>query len=68
MFSRGQRDARRHEPIRGNCGPGDRRAALVEAGRLTPVVDRTYPPADTGAGVRHVEQGHVRGKAVITVP
>ncbi|MEU1159540.1 NAD(P)-dependent alcohol dehydrogenase [Streptomyces sp. NPDC005921] len=41
--------------------------ALVEAGRLTPVVDRTYPLADTAAGVRHVEQGHARGKTVITV-
>ncbi|MFF7978057.1 NAD(P)-dependent alcohol dehydrogenase [Streptomyces sp. NPDC007901] len=41
--------------------------ALVEAGRLTPVVDRTYPLADTAAGIRHVEQGHARGKTVITV-
>jgi NADPH:quinone reductase-like Zn-dependent oxidoreductase len=42
--------------------------ALVEAGTVTPVVDRTYPLADTAAGVRHVEQGHARGKAVVTVP
>ncbi|MFD3588689.1 NAD(P)-dependent alcohol dehydrogenase [Streptomyces sp. NPDC058683] len=42
-------------------------AALVAAGRLTPVVDRTYPLADTAAGVRHVEGGHARGKTVITV-
>ncbi|WP_089099235.1 NAD(P)-dependent alcohol dehydrogenase [Streptomyces hyaluromycini] len=41
--------------------------ALIEAGRVTPVVDRTYPLAETAAGVRHVEQGHGRGKAVITV-
>ncbi|MFD4597175.1 NAD(P)-dependent alcohol dehydrogenase [Streptomyces sp. NPDC058464] len=41
--------------------------ALVEAGRLAPVVDRTYPLADTAAAVRHVEQGHARGKAVISV-
>ncbi|MER7178077.1 NAD(P)-dependent alcohol dehydrogenase [Streptomyces hyaluromycini] len=41
--------------------------ALIEAGRVTPVVDRTYPLADTAAGVRHVEQGHARGKTVITV-
>ncbi|MER6077483.1 NAD(P)-dependent alcohol dehydrogenase [Streptomyces sp. NPDC001833] len=41
--------------------------ALVEAGRLAPVVDRTYPLADAAAGVRHVEQGHARGKAVISV-
>jgi NADPH:quinone reductase-like Zn-dependent oxidoreductase len=42
--------------------------ALIEAGELTPVVDRTYPLADAAEGVRHVEQGHARGKAVITVP
>jgi NADPH:quinone reductase-like Zn-dependent oxidoreductase len=42
--------------------------ALIEAGKLTPVVDRTYPLADAAEGVRHVEQGHARGKAVITVP
>ncbi|MDT0345848.1 NAD(P)-dependent alcohol dehydrogenase [Streptomyces litchfieldiae] len=42
--------------------------ALIEAGKVTPVVDRTYPLADTAEGVRHVEQGHARGKAVVTVP
>jgi NADPH:quinone reductase-like Zn-dependent oxidoreductase len=40
---------------------------LIEEGKLTPVVDRTYPLADTAEGLRHVEQGHARGKAVITV-
>ncbi|MGP4111081.1 NAD(P)-dependent alcohol dehydrogenase [Streptomyces sp. 4N509B] len=42
--------------------------ALVGAGTLTPVVDRTYPLADTADGMRHVEGGHARGKAVVTVP
>ncbi|MET9388235.1 NAD(P)-dependent alcohol dehydrogenase [Streptomyces sp. NPDC002928] len=42
--------------------------AFIEAGELTPVVDRTYPLADTADGVRHVEQGHARGKAVVTMP
>ncbi|MFF3504360.1 NAD(P)-dependent alcohol dehydrogenase [Streptomyces sp. NPDC003247] len=42
--------------------------ALIEAGRLTPVVDRTYRLADAAEGVRHVERGHARGKAVIVVP
>lgn len=42
--------------------------ALVESGRLTPVVGRTYPLAEAAEGVRHVEEGHARGKAVITVP
>ena len=40
---------------------------LVEDGKLTPVVDRTYPLADTAEGVRHMEQGHTRGKAIVTI-
>ncbi|KUO14087.1 NAD(P)-dependent alcohol dehydrogenase [Streptomyces sp. DSM 15324] len=41
--------------------------ALIEAGALAPVVDRTYALADTAEGLRHVERGHARGKAVIRV-
>ena len=40
---------------------------LIEDGKLTPVVDRTYPLADTAEGLRYVEQGHVRGKAIVTI-
>ena len=40
---------------------------LIEAGKVTPVIDRTYPLADTAEGLRYVEQGHARGKAVVTV-
>jgi NADPH:quinone reductase-like Zn-dependent oxidoreductase len=40
---------------------------LIEGGKLTPVVDRTYQLAETADGVNYVEQGHVRGKAVVTV-
>jgi NADPH:quinone reductase-like Zn-dependent oxidoreductase len=40
---------------------------LIEAGKLMPVVDRTYPLADTVKGLRTVEQGHTRGKIVVTV-
>ncbi len=42
-------------------------AAMVEAGTLRPVIDRTYPLADTAAGLRHVEAGHAQGKVVIAV-
>jgi NADPH:quinone reductase-like Zn-dependent oxidoreductase len=40
---------------------------LVEAGELTPIIDRTYPLADTAAGLRYLEEGHARGKVVVTV-
>jgi NADPH:quinone reductase-like Zn-dependent oxidoreductase len=40
---------------------------LIQDGKLTPVVDRTYPLADTAEGLRHVEQGHARGKVVVTL-
>jgi NADPH:quinone reductase-like Zn-dependent oxidoreductase len=41
--------------------------ALIDGGKLTPIVDRTYPLADTAEGLSYVEQGHARGKAVVTV-
>jgi NADPH:quinone reductase-like Zn-dependent oxidoreductase len=40
---------------------------LIEDGKLRSVVDRTYPLAETTEGLRRVEQGHARGKVVITV-
>ncbi|WP_406010977.1 NAD(P)-dependent alcohol dehydrogenase [Streptomyces sp. NBC_00637] len=41
--------------------------SLIEAGGLTPVVGQSYALADTAEGLRQLEQGHTRGKAVITV-
>jgi NADPH:quinone reductase-like Zn-dependent oxidoreductase len=40
---------------------------LVEAGKLTPVLGRTYPLADIAAALRYLEDGHARGKVAITV-
>ena len=40
---------------------------LIAEGKLTPVVDRTYPLGETAEGLRHVEQGHTRGKIVVNV-
>jgi len=40
---------------------------LIEDGKVMPVVSRAYPLADTAEGLRTVEQGHTRGKLVITV-
>jgi NADPH:quinone reductase-like Zn-dependent oxidoreductase len=41
--------------------------ALIEDGKLTPVVERTCFLGDTAEGLRAVEQGHTRGKIVVTV-
>ena len=40
---------------------------LVEEGKLSPVLDRTYPLSDTAEGLRHVEHGHARGKVIISM-
>ena len=41
--------------------------ALIEAGEVIPVIDRTYPLADIHDALRHVEGGHTRGKVVVTI-
>jgi NADPH:quinone reductase-like Zn-dependent oxidoreductase len=41
--------------------------ALIEAGRVTPVIDRTYPLAEVPEAIRFLHEGHARGKIVITV-
>jgi NADPH:quinone reductase-like Zn-dependent oxidoreductase len=38
---------------------------LMQAGKLTPVIDRTYKLSETQAAVRYLEEGHARGKVVI---
>jgi NADPH:quinone reductase-like Zn-dependent oxidoreductase len=40
---------------------------LVESGKLRPVIDKTYPLRETPAALGYIEEGHVRGKVVITV-
>ncbi|MET8851737.1 NAD(P)-dependent alcohol dehydrogenase [Amycolatopsis sp. NPDC004625] len=39
----------------------------IEAGRLTPVLDRTHPLADAAAAIGHVHEGHCAGKVVLTL-
>jgi NADPH:quinone reductase-like Zn-dependent oxidoreductase len=40
---------------------------LIDAGKVTPIIDRTYPLRQTPEAIRYLEEGHSRGKIVITV-
>jgi NADPH:quinone reductase-like Zn-dependent oxidoreductase len=42
-------------------------AELVEAGKVSPVIDVTYPLAEAAAAIRHVGTGRARGTVVITI-
>jgi NADPH:quinone reductase-like Zn-dependent oxidoreductase len=40
---------------------------LIESGKVTSVIDRTYPLAEVPEAIRYLKEGHVRGKVVITL-
>jgi NADPH:quinone reductase-like Zn-dependent oxidoreductase len=40
---------------------------LIESGKVTPVIDRTYPLAEVPEAIRYLQAGHARGKVVIRV-
>ena len=40
---------------------------LVEAGKVTPVIDRTYSLSEVPDALRYLHQGQARGKIAITV-
>ncbi len=42
--------------------------ALIDEGKMTPVIDRTYPMSETSQAMRHVGAGHARGKTAISMP
>lgn len=57
-------------PSRGAKDPGDRLMVikeLIEAGKVTPVIDRTFPLSEVPEAVRYLESGRARGKLVVTV-
>jgi NADPH:quinone reductase-like Zn-dependent oxidoreductase len=57
-------------PFRGAKDPGDRLIVLkefIEAGKVTPVIDRTFPLSEVPDAIRYLESGQAQGKVVITV-
>ena len=40
---------------------------LIESGQVTPAIDRTYPLSEVPGAIRYLQEGHARGKVVITV-
>lgn len=40
---------------------------LLEGGKVVPVIDRRYPLSEVAQAIRYLEEGHARGKVVITV-
>jgi NADPH:quinone reductase-like Zn-dependent oxidoreductase len=51
-------------PSEGGSGNSQER---LEAGKITPVIDRTYSLSETPEAIRYLEEGHTRGKVVITM-
>lgn len=40
---------------------------LLETGKVTPVIDRRYPLSEVADAIRYLEEGHAKGKVVITI-
>ena len=40
---------------------------FIEAGKITPVVDRTFPLSEVPETIRYLEEEHAQGKVVITL-
>ncbi len=40
---------------------------MLEDGKIKPVIDRRYPLSEVAQAIRYLEEGHARGKVVITV-
>ena len=57
-------------PFRGTKDPGDRLVVLkelIEAGKVTPVIDRTFALSEVPEAMRYLESGQATGKVIITV-
>jgi NADPH:quinone reductase-like Zn-dependent oxidoreductase len=53
--------------VRPNIEDVDFMKELIEAGKVTPVIDKTYPLSEVPEAIRYVGEGHAQGKVVITV-
>ena len=42
-------------------------AELMQSGKVKPVIDRTYKLNDLAAAERYLQEGHARGKVVVTI-
>jgi NADPH:quinone reductase-like Zn-dependent oxidoreductase len=40
---------------------------MMQTGKLTPVIDRRYKLRDTAEAISYLEQGHARGKVIVTL-
>jgi NADPH:quinone reductase-like Zn-dependent oxidoreductase len=40
---------------------------LLEAGKIVPVIDRSYPLSNAAEALRYLAEGHAQGKVVLTV-
>ena len=40
---------------------------LFEAGKVVPIIDRRYPLSEVAKALRYLEEGHAKGKVVITM-
>jgi NADPH:quinone reductase-like Zn-dependent oxidoreductase len=57
-------------PFRGAKDPGDRLVVLkelIEAEKIAPVIDRTFPLNEVPEAIRYLESGQAQGKVVVTV-
>jgi NADPH:quinone reductase-like Zn-dependent oxidoreductase len=57
-------------PFHGTKDPGDRLVVmkeLSEAGKITPIIDRTFPLSEVPEAIRYLGSGQTQGKVVITV-
>lgn len=65
MVARGVRPA--YVFVRPDAAQLDRLAAMMEAERLVPHIERVYPIADAAQAHAHSEEGHVRGKLALAI-